>query len=63
MEVNTKKVVYNTVTITLTDSEAKYLVEQHAEHGSEHFPINHSFCYDRNCTSCRIVKAVREALK
>ena len=63
MELKTKKVCNYTFTVVLTDAEARYLVEQHAERGSYHDPINHSFCHDPHCVSCKIVRSVREALK
>jgi hypothetical protein len=63
MELKAIKVCRHTFHITLTDAEARYLVEQHDERGSEHFPINHSFCSDRSCVSCKIVRAVKGELK
>ncbi len=62
MELKATKVCKQTFHITLTDSEAHYLVEQHAECGTYDYPINHAFCPDSSCVTCKIVKAVKGLL-
>ena len=63
MQIDHKSVTTRTFTVTLTDSEAEYLVEMHDTKGLSHFPINHVFCADPRCVSCGIVKAVRAELR
>ena len=46
--------------ITFTSEEVEKLLEDYAEHGSPHFPINHSFCHDITCVTCKLVKQLRQ---